>query len=162
MFLILISGICTYSQVAQNWWALSPSAKENSYFYVQLILNGIKVVISFWLTKVLCVSTLYQYIHDDAIKGLLFSPMSYFQNTPIDKVIGILSNDLTVNDTVVTFELNYSLVNFNLLLNSLGNIIYVYILFQSYYVIGIFLIFCIVAYYFFAIYFVLSIRALRL
>ncbi len=161
-FLLVITAINTYSQIAQNSWVVSPQAKDNSYFYIQLLINFAKIILALWVTRVLFLSKLYQSIHDDAIKGLLFSSFNYFQNNPIDKVIGILSNDLTINDTIVTFELNYSLVNFLILFTSIAGILYVYLFVQNYYFLIIFIIFSSTAFYFFSVYFNLSIKALRI
>lgn len=78
IFIFVLSGITTNTQINLNRWALSPEAKDNFYVYLQLILNGLKVVITLLLAGFLHYSRFFQSIHDDAIKSLLFCPLSYY------------------------------------------------------------------------------------
>lgn len=78
LFILVLSAITTNTQINLNKWALSPEARDNIYLYIQLILNGLKIVITLCLAWVLLVSRMFQSIHDDMVKSLLFSPLSYF------------------------------------------------------------------------------------
>jgi len=75
---------------------------------------------------------MFQSLHDDMVKSLLFSPLSFFQLVSPEKIITRLSNDLSINDKVITSEFNYSFVNFRKLYLALFNIYFVFIKTQSY------------------------------
>jgi len=66
------------------------------------------------------------------IKSLLFSPLSFFEKLSPEKIITRLSNDLSINDKVITSEFNYLLVYVRLLILALFSIYYVFISTQSY------------------------------
>ena len=66
------------------------------------MLNGLKVIVVLLLAAVLHYSKLFQSIHDDAIRSLLFSPLNYFEKNPSEKIINRLSNDLSINDKIIT------------------------------------------------------------
>jgi len=72
------------------------------------------------------------------IKSILFSPIGFFEKVSSDKIITRLSNDLSVNDQVITSEFNYSLIHIRLLMLSLFSIFYVFVQSKSYSYIAIF------------------------
>ena len=102
LFVLVIGFLSTYSQLNLNSWSYSSDSTENNYLYTSLIINTVKVLLNLLLARVLYVSRLFQSIHDDMIKNLLFSPYSYFENVPSAKIINRLSNDLATNDKIIT------------------------------------------------------------
>ena len=102
LFVLLIGSISTFSQVNLNNWSNSTNSTENNYLYFSLIINTVKIILTLLLARVLYVSRLFQSLHDDMIKNLLFSPYSYFENVPSAKIINRLSNDLATNDKIIT------------------------------------------------------------
>ena len=82
LFIVFLSMVTTLTQIILNSWAISLNNRSNFFLYLQLGLNGLKVVITLLLAKVLMASRLFQSIHDDMIRTLMFSPLSYFENTP--------------------------------------------------------------------------------
>jgi ABC-type bacteriocin/lantibiotic exporter with double-glycine peptidase domain len=102
LFIGFLSVVTTYTQINLNTWANSTKARSNIYLYIQLGLNALKVVITLALAKILMESRLFQSTHDDMIRSLLFSPLSYFEKTPSEKIINRLSNDLNINDKIIT------------------------------------------------------------
>jgi ABC-type multidrug transport system fused ATPase/permease subunit len=133
LFIFVISAIVAYTQIMLNKWALSPNAKSNIYFYIQLLLNVVKFVLALLMTWVMHVSRIYQSLHDDMIRSLLFSPLSYFEKTPSDKIINRLSTHISMNDKIMTSEFGFMLANLQLTLSYLFSVIYVYIVMERYY-----------------------------
>ena len=37
-------------------------------------------------------SKIFELLHNDMVRSLLFAPYTYFQNTPFDKIVNIFSN----------------------------------------------------------------------
>ena len=132
MFLLLLSAVTAYSLVEQNAWAMSLEVQSDYYVWVQVLANVSKIVLTVGIAIVFHVSKLYQSIHDDMIRNLLFSPYSYFERVPSDKIINRLSSDLSTNDKIITSEFSYGFFTFNTLLSSLFSVYYVYLHFGSY------------------------------
>ena len=82
LFIVFLSIVTTMTQIILNSWAISLNNRSNLFLFLQLGLNALKVVITLALAKVLMASRLFQSTHDDMVKSLLFSPLSYFENTP--------------------------------------------------------------------------------
>jgi len=78
MFVLVIGCLSTYSQINLNNWSYSNEAKGNGYLFISLAINSIKITLNLFLAYILYVSKLFQSIHDDMIRSLLFSPYSYF------------------------------------------------------------------------------------
>lgn len=162
IFILVLSAVTTNTQINLNRWALSPEAKNNAYLYIQLLLNGCKVVITLVLAWVLHRSRLFQSIHDDMIRSLLFSPLSYFEKVPSEKIINRLSNDLNINDKIITTEFAFLLTNIQMFLAHLLGIFYVYIIFRSYVHFGFLLVVIGITLYIIEVYFTLSIKINKL
>ena len=47
---------------------------------------------------------MFQSLHDDIIKSLLFAPLSYFESVPFDKIVSGFSNELNNIDKIFTNE----------------------------------------------------------
>lgn len=129
LFVFMISAITANAQVNINRWALSPESKNNSYLYIQLMLNGAKVIVVMMMAVVLHYSKLFQSIHDDIIKSLLFAPLSYFERVPAEKIVTTISNDLSINDKILTVEFVFLLTNTQIFCHLFG-IVYVYFIFH--------------------------------
>jgi len=82
LFIVFLSYVTFLTQLILNSWALHPHHRSNFYLYLQMALNIIKGLITLLLAKVLMASRLFQSVHDDMIKSLLFSPLGYFEKTP--------------------------------------------------------------------------------
>ena len=158
LFVIAISAITTNTQLRLNQWALSSTAGDSFFLYIQLILNGLKVVITLILAWVLLVSRLFQSIHDDMVRSLLFSPLSYFERVPTEKIISRLSTDLGINDKIITNEFGQVMTYAQMVLAYLFGIIYVYIIFHSYYSIVFIALSIAIAFYIYNQYFTLNLR----
>jgi len=52
-YILIISGVSSYSQINLNYWAMSPVAQDNIYFYIQLLVNfgliALTVLLGFFL-----------------------------------------------------------------------------------------------------------------
>ena len=53
LFVSLLSCVTTYTQINLNSWATSNNATSNYYVFIQLGLNGLKVIITLALAKIL-------------------------------------------------------------------------------------------------------------
>ena len=158
LFVLIIGSLSTYSQVNLNKWSYSSSSNEDIFLYISLALNTVKICLTLLLARVLYFSKLFQSIHDDMIKNLLFSPYSYFETVPSAKIINRLSNDLATNDKIITCEFGYLLINLQLLLSFVFGIFYVYSLNNYYFLILFFFVYAIVTFHYFQTYFRLSIQ----
>ena len=158
LFIVFLSLVTTMTQIILNSWAISLNNRSNFFLFLQLGLNGLKVVITLALAKVLMASRLFQSTHDDMVKSLLFSPLGYFENTPSERIINRLSNDLNINDKIITTEFGFMLTNLQLFLSNLIGILFVYFMFGSYFYMLFLFIVLAITFYFFNFYFALSIR----
>jgi hypothetical protein len=75
---------------------------------------------------ILYTSKMFQSLHDDMIKGLLFSPFSYFENVPFDRIVNRLSTELNQNDKAFTTEFIQTQIYVQYLLTYLSCILFVY------------------------------------
>ena len=116
------------------------------------------MTITIILGFILYFSSIFQSIHDDMIKSLLYSPLSFFERASLDKIISRLSNDLSLNDKVITSEFNLFLVTCRLPATALINILYVLITYKSYYYILFLVVFVVITGYFYFVYISLSNR----
>ncbi|MCB0368411.1 MAG: hypothetical protein KDD45_02980 [Bdellovibrionales bacterium] len=157
MFVILLAFVTTLTQIILNYWALSTDNRAAIYFILQMGLNGMKGVITLGLAKVLMDSRLFQSIHDDMVLSLMFSPLSYFEKTPSEKIINRLSSDLNINDKIITTEFGFMLTNLQLFLSALISIMFVYFLFGTYFYMLFLWVVIAIALYFLSYYFSLSI-----
>lgn len=82
LFIVFLSIVTTLTQIILNSWALHPHHRNNVFLYIQMGLNILKALITLLLAKVLMASNLFQSIHDDMVRSLLFSPLGYFEKTP--------------------------------------------------------------------------------
>ena len=162
LFIVFLSMVTTYTNINLNQWAASGGNRSNIYLYIQLGLNALKVVITLMLAKILMESKLFQSTHDDMIKSLLFSPLSYFEKTPSEKIINRLSNDLNINDKIITTEFGFMLVNLQLFLSNILGIIFVYFMFGNWFYLIFLIVIVGVSIYFLKNYFELSIRVNKL
>ena len=158
LFIVFLSIVTTMTQIILNSWAISLNNRSNFFLFLQLGLNALKVVITLSLAKVLMSSRLFQSTHDDMVKSLLFSPLGYFENTPSERIINRLSNDLNINDKIITTEFGFMLTNLQLYLSNLIGIFYVYFMFGSYFYMLFLIVVIAITIYFFMHYFSLSIR----
>ena len=158
LFIVFLSCVTTLTQIILNSWAISLNNRSNFFLYLQLGLNAMKVIITLILAKVLMASRLFQSIHDDMVRSLMFSPLSYFENTPSERIINRLSNDLNINDKIITTEFGFMLTNLQLYLSNIIAIMYVYITFGSYFYMLFLIVFVAITLYFFMNYFALSLR----
>lgn len=158
LFIVFLSMVTTYTNINLNQWALSGGKRSNIYLYIQLGLNAVKVVITLMLAKILMESKLFQSTHDDMIKSLLFSPLGYFEKTPSEKIINRLSNDLNINDKIITTEFGFGLVNLQLFMSNILGIMFVYFMFGAWFYLTFLIIVVGVALYFLKTYFELSLR----
>ena len=110
------------------------------------------MTITIILGFILYFSSIFQSIHDDMIKSLLYSPLSFFERASLDKIISRLSNDLSLNDKVITSEFNLFLVTCRLPATALINILYVLITYKSYYYILFLVVFVVITGYFYFVY----------
>lgn len=162
IFILVLSAVTTNTQINLNRWALSAEARNNSYLYIQLLLNGCKVVITLVLAWVLHRSRLFQSIHDDMIRSLLFSPLSYFEKVPSEKIVNRLSNDLNINDKIITTEFAFLLTNIQMFLAHLLGIFYVYIIFGNYFYLAFLILIISITLYIIETYFSLSLKINKL
>lgn len=162
IFILVLSAVTTNTQINLNRWALSAETRNNSYLYIQLLLNGCKVVITLVLAWVLHRSRLFQSIHDDMIRSLLFSPLSYFEKVPSEKIINRLSNDLNINDKIITTEFAFLLTNIQMFLAHLLGIFYVYIIFNNYFYLAFLILMISITLYILETYFTLSLKINKL
>lgn len=162
LFIVFLSIVTSLTQIVLNSWALHPHHRSNIFLYIQIGLNILKAVITLMLAKVLMASRLFQSVHDDMIRSLLFSPLSYFEKTPSEKIINRLSNDLNINDKIITTEFGFMLTNLQLFLSNLIGIMFVYFMFGSYFYMLFLWIVIGIALYFLNYYFALSIRVNKL
>lgn len=88
----------------------------------------------------------------------MFSPLSYFENTPSERIINRLSNDLNINDKIITTEFGFMLTNFQFFMSNLLGVYYVYVYFGSWAYIVFLTAVIILTIYLMSIYFTLSIR----
>ena len=135
----------SYSQINLNKWAMSPVAQENIFFYIQILINVGLIGLTILLGFNLYLSKMYQTLHDDMIKSLLFAPLGFYEKISTDRIITRLSTDLNINDQVITSEFNYSLVHIRLLILTIINIYYIFFQTQSFLYLGILtglLVFC--------------------
>jgi hypothetical protein len=78
LFIVFLSIVTTMTLIILNSWAISLNNRSNLFLFLQLGLNILKAVITLILAKVLMASKMFQSIHDDMVKSLLFSPLGYF------------------------------------------------------------------------------------
>ena len=73
-----------------------------------------------------------------------------------------MSNDLNINDKIITTEFGFMLTNLQLYLSNVLGIFYVYFMFGSYFYILFFILVNVLAIYFFMHYFSLSLKVNKL
>jgi ATP-binding cassette subfamily C (CFTR/MRP) protein 1 len=116
---------------------MSPVARENIYFYIQISINlgiiGLTILLGFNLY----LSKMFQTLHDDMVRSLLFSPLSLYEKISNDKIITRLSNDLYINDQIITSEFNYTVVHLRLLVLALISILYIFFKTQTFILLGL-------------------------
>ena len=82
---------------------------------------------------------MFQTLHDDMVRSLLFSPLSFYEKISNDKIITRLSTDIYINDQVITSEFNYSLVHLRLFVLALFSIFYIFFQTETFIHLGIFI-----------------------
>lgn len=94
--------LTSYTQIWFNIWAFSPEYKSDRFTFILIGINIVRALLSLLMFSTLYASSIFQTIHDDMIRSLLFAPYRYFEDTPFDKIVSRLSNDLSTNDKIFT------------------------------------------------------------
>ena len=120
MYFIAAGGTCIISVILllfvlaqvvraiNNWWLTywsNDSAGRDAKWYllIYIILGVLTVVVAIIAHLVLFFTGLRasSHLHDGLIKGILYSPMSFFDQTPIGRITNRISKDLyTVDKTI--------------------------------------------------------------
>lgn len=128
IFFITVIGLLTsYTQVWFNIWAFAPEYKSDKFTFILIGINIVRALLSLLMFSTLYASSIFQTIHDDMIRSLLFAPYRYFEETPFDKIVSRLSNDLSTNDKIFTAEFSLAEIYCQMMLSFAFNIIFVYL-----------------------------------
>jgi ABC-type multidrug transport system fused ATPase/permease subunit len=92
-------------------------------------------------------------VYKDMVKGALFAPLTYFDNTPIAKVIHHLSSDLYLLDRIVLIEYFAFMGHLALAVGFITSIVFAYTLTEHFVLLGLFIVFLLVLFYKYSEYF---------
>ena len=106
--ILLLFILAQVVRAINNWWLTywsNDSAGKDAKWYlvIYIILGVLTVVVAIIAHLVLFFTGLKasSRLHDGLIKGILFSPMSFFDQTPIGRITNRISKDLyTVDKTI--------------------------------------------------------------
>ena len=137
--------------VLSQWWLTLWSARslgDNVWLYVDvyaaLMLASTALVVVRALVAILSCIRAGRTMHEEAAKAVVGSPLSFFDTTPLGRIINRFSNDQEVVDEQIQWSLSYFLWNcfelvgcvVQLALNSLWSLVGLVPLFAVYYVIA--------------------------
>lgn len=107
-------------------WSFSKEQRSDKFIFFLLGINFVQAIFTYLLSMILYTSKMFQSLHDDMVKGLLFSPFSYFENVPFDKIVNRLSTELNQNDKAFTTEFIQTQIYVQFLLTYFFCILFVY------------------------------------
>ena len=111
---VLGEGGRSFSDIWMTWWSenehLDGSVQRSNAFYVKgmLLLGSLQAVMS-WVNCIVFVVGGYfasRVMHVRALKRVLSSPMSFFDGTPVGRIINRFGKDTDVVDSNLPDELN--------------------------------------------------------
>ncbi|KAK6465616.1 hypothetical protein DFJ63DRAFT_25619 [Scheffersomyces coipomensis] len=116
-----------------GWWVLQIWTDKNleagksvdTVFYLSLyaisgVLSCIAILVAFIVVWTVCVFTASKYFHDSMAKSVLRSPMSFFETTPVGRILNRFSDDLGTIDQ----ELIWTFISFFMVvLGAIGKLV---------------------------------------
>ena len=92
IFTILIAFLMNFSKLWLNIWSVSLQQKDDYFIFVLVGISLIQGLFLMLMSMTLYKSKIFELLHNDMVRSLLFAPYAYFQNTPFDKIVNIFSN----------------------------------------------------------------------
>jgi ATP-binding cassette, subfamily C (CFTR/MRP), member 1 len=124
-----------------NKWGNSSDYEESSYIWMYLLLVALSSLAIILIFIFVVYSPILLNVYKDMIKGALFAPLTYFDTTPIAKIIHRLSSDLNMLDKIVLVQY-FGFTTHVAIASCLAlSIIYIYVKTQHYVLLIIFVLF---------------------
>ncbi|KAL5489922.1 hypothetical protein ACEPAI_4754 [Sanghuangporus weigelae] len=132
--IILLLALMQGASVGNNlflgfWTALSiPGFSEGDYMGVYAALGVAQAVLTFFSSLIFCLVGLYAALRlfKVALMGVLRSPVSFFDTTPMGRIISRLSKDQDTLDTQLAFFMYQLLTTFSNVLGTVALVFYTF------------------------------------
>ncbi|PCH42435.1 nucleoside triphosphate hydrolase protein [Wolfiporia cocos MD-104 SS10] len=105
LFMVLMQGSTIMNTYTLIWWEADEWGKSNSFYQVLYACLGIAQAVFMFAvgaTMDILGSFVSYNLHHNAIKNIFYAPMSYFDTTPLGRILSIFGKDIEIVLTVAS------------------------------------------------------------
>ncbi|TFY67781.1 hypothetical protein EVJ58_g1400 [Rhodofomes roseus] len=135
-FIILMQGCTIMNSYTLIWWEEDNWGKKNSFYQILYACFGIgQAVFTFAVGGTMDELSFYvsSNLHHDAIRNIFYAPMSYFDTTPLGRILSIFGKDIENIDNQLPVSMRLFILTIS---NMVGSVTIITVL-EHYFIIAV-------------------------